>query len=209
MDSWFDDLGLLSLPFIKRLIFAMKSSNLSLEIIETYLISYAKKYILGISHMQRKPSSSYNVTSENKQRELLETVIANLPLEKSSISSSTTTRFLCILLQTANLLNASEACRATLEEKIGLKLEEATLDDLLIPSYSYLNETLYDIDCVERIVGHFLRGLEERSKIGVEDENSSFQSAALMLVEKLIDGYLSEIASDVNLQPAGVGWRFL
>ncbi|KAL2504880.1 BTB/POZ domain-containing protein [Abeliophyllum distichum] len=201
MDSWFDDLGLLSLPFIKRLIFSIKSSNLSPEIIETCLISYAKKYIPGISRMQRKPSSSYNVTSENEQRELLETVIANLPLEKSSISSSTTTWFLCILLRTANILNASEACRATLEEKIGLQLEEATLDDLLIPSYSYLNETLYDVDCVERIVGHFLRGLEERSRIGVEDENSSFQSAALMLVGKLIDGYLSEIASDVNLQP--------
>ncbi|KAL2528458.1 BTB/POZ domain-containing protein [Forsythia ovata] len=203
MDSWFDDLGLLSLPFIKRLIFAMKSSNLSPEIIETCLISYAKKFIPGISRMKRKPSSSYNVASENELRELLETVIANLPLEISSISSSTTTRFLCILLRTANILNASEACRATLEKKIGLQLEEATLDDLLIPSYSYLNETLYDVDCVERIVGHFVRGLEERSlnRFGVEDENSSFQSAALMLVGKLIDGYLSEIASDVNLQP--------
>ncbi|KAL2516927.1 BTB/POZ domain-containing protein [Abeliophyllum distichum] len=132
MDSWFDDLGLLSLLFIKRLIFAMKSSNLSPEIIETCLISFVKKYIPGISRMQRKPSSSYNVTSENEQRELLETVITNLPLEKSSISSSTTTRFLCILLRTANILNASEACQATLEEKIGLQLEEATLDGLLI-----------------------------------------------------------------------------
>ncbi|KAL2492553.1 BTB/POZ domain-containing protein [Abeliophyllum distichum] len=118
MDSWFDDMGLLSLPFIKRLIFAMKSSNLSPEIIETCLISYAKKYIPEISRMQRKPSSSYNVTSENEQRELLETVIANLPLEKSSISSSTTTQFLCILLRIANILNALEACRTTLERKL-------------------------------------------------------------------------------------------
>ncbi|KAK3013305.1 hypothetical protein RJ639_008225 [Escallonia herrerae] len=76
-------------------------------------------------------------------------------------------------------------------------------DDLLIPSYLYLNETLYDVDCVERILGYFLDGFEVRSasRIEGEDENSGVRSAALMLVGKLIDGYLSEIASDANLKP--------
>ncbi|KAK6116198.1 hypothetical protein DH2020_050054 [Rehmannia glutinosa] len=204
VDSWLDELGLLSLPFFKRLIFAMKALNLSGEIIESCLIHYAKRYIPGISRTTRKPlSSSTSVPTENEQRELLETIISNLPKEKTSPSSSNATRLLFGLMRTAYILNASEACRLTLEKKIGSQLEHATLDDLLIPSYSYLNETLYDVDCVERILGYFLEGMEERSATGIEDEdeNTSVRSTALMLVGKLIDGYLSEIASDANLKP--------
>ncbi|KAH7851391.1 hypothetical protein Vadar_010875 [Vaccinium darrowii] len=201
--SWFEELALLSLPLFKRLIFAMKARDLSPEVIENCLIHYAKKYIPGVSRSNRKPSSSSSsIPSENEQRELLETIIANLPAQKSS-SSSAATRFLFGLLRTANILNASEGCKSALERKIGSQLEQATLDDLLIPSYSYLNETLYDVQCVERILGYFLDSLEESSagRIEGEGENSSVRSAALMLVGKLIDGYLSEIASDANLKP--------
>ncbi|XP_060192880.1 BTB/POZ domain-containing protein At5g66560 [Lycium barbarum] len=202
MDSWFEELGHLSLPLFKRLISAMKARDLSSEIIESCLMYYAKKYIPGISRSSRKTSSSSSIPSENEQRELLETIITNLPEETSS-RTSTATRILFGLLRTANILNASEASRAALERKIGSQLEQATLDDLLIPSYSYLNETLYDVACVERILGYFLNGLEERStaRIQGEEENISVRSAALMLVGKLIDGYLSEIASDNNLLP--------
>ncbi|OIT36048.1 PREDICTED: BTB/POZ domain-containing protein At5g66560 [Nicotiana attenuata] len=201
MDSWFEELGHLSLPLFKRLISAMKCRDLSSEVIESCLMYYAKKYIPGISRSSRKASSS-SIPSENEQRELLETIITNLPEEKSS-NASTATRILFGLLRTANILNASEASRAALERKIGSQLEQATLDDLLIPSYSYLNETLYDVACVERILGYFLNGLEERLTTSIlgEEENNSVRSAALMLVGKLIDGYLSEIASDNNLLP--------
>ncbi|GFP80972.1 BTB/POZ domain-containing protein at5g66560 [Phtheirospermum japonicum] len=209
--TWLDELGFLSLPLFKRLIFAMKASDLSGEIIESCLIHYAKKYIPGISRAARKqpppPASSSaaaSVPTEDEQRELLETIVSNLPKEKTSPSSSNATRLLFGLLRTAYILNASEACKLKLEKKIGSQLEQATLDDLLIPSYSYLNETLYDVDCVERILGYFLEGMEERSAIrieGEEENNSSVRSAALMLVGKLIDGYLSEIASDANLKP--------
>lgn len=194
-DSWFEELALLSLPLFKRLICAMRAENLSPEIIENCLIYYAKRYIPGISRSNRKPSSS-SIASESEQRELLETIITNLPAEKSS-RLSTATRFLFGLLRTANILNASEACKSALERKIGAQLDQATLDDLLIPSYSYLNETLYDVDCVERILRYFLDSIEE---IAEEGEND-VRSPAIMLVGKLIDGYLSEIAADANLKP--------
>ncbi|GLU19950.1 hypothetical protein SLE2022_361700 [Rubroshorea leprosula] len=200
----FEDLAQLSLAMFKRLILAMKTRDVNPNIIESCLMHYAKKYIHGISRSSRKPSSAASVASEQEQRELLETIIANLPLEKRS-RSSISTRFLFGLLRTANIINASESCKAALEKKIGSQLEQATLDDLLIPSYSYLNETLYDVDCVERILSHFLDGLEERNATGIEaeagDDSNSLGSAALMLVGKLIDGYLSEIASDANLKP--------
>lgn len=209
-DSWFEDLALLRLPLFKRLILAMKDAELNPEIIETCVMYYAKKYIPGVSRSSRKPlPSSSSVSSEAEQKEILETVVMNLPPEKN-LNSSTSTRFLFGLLRTANILNASESCRNALEKKIGLQLEEATLDDLLVPSYSYLNETLYDVDCVERILSHFLNSFEARnSTAGVvtvgevieEGEASESRSPAMMLVGKLIDGYLSEIASDANLKP--------
>lgn len=200
--SWFEDLSQLNLPFFKRLIAEMKSRDVSGEIIESCLMFYAKKHIPGIwrSGSSRKQSSPSTIPSESEQRELLETVIANLPLQKSSSATSTTsTRFLFGLLRAANILNASESCRSALEMKIGSQLDQATLDDLLIPSYSYLNETLYDVNCVERILGYFLDGLQ--SEENRETTTSASRSPPLMLVGKLIDGYLSEIASDANLKP--------
>ncbi|KAK7263055.1 hypothetical protein RJT34_30639 [Clitoria ternatea] len=202
-DSWFEDLALLRLPLFKRLILAIGGAELSPEIIETCVMYYAKKHIPGVSRSNRKQmpsSSSSSIASETEQKELLEFVVSNLPLEKSS-KPATATRFIFGLLRTANILNGSKACRDALEKKIGLQLEEATLDDLLVPSYSYLSETLYDVDCVERILSHFLDGLEVRNAAEAEGGDAATRSPALMLVGKLIDGYLSEIASDANLMP--------
>ncbi|CAH2043092.1 unnamed protein product [Thlaspi arvense] len=196
MELWFEDLAQLSLPIFRAVILSMRSGDLSPDVIESCLICYAKKHIPGILRSNRKPpSSSSTAASENEQRELLETITANLPLDKSSISA--TTRFLFGLLRTAIILNASETCRDLLERKIGSQLERATLDDLLVPSYSYLNETLYDVDLVERILGHFLDALEQSNTALVEADG---RSPSLMLVGKLIDGFLAEIASDANLK---------
>ncbi|XP_051140296.1 BTB/POZ domain-containing protein At5g66560-like [Andrographis paniculata] len=201
VDPWLDELTSLSLPFFKRLIFAMKGSDPSGEIIESCLIHYGKKFIPGTSRSFRKPIAA--VLSEEEQRELLQTIVANLPKGKSFRSPAHATSFLFGLLRTAYILNAPASCRLTLELKIGSQLEQAALDDLLIPSYLNLNETLYDVNCVERMLRYFLRGMEERSAGEIEggDENPAAGSAALTVVGKLIDGYLAEIASDSNLKP--------
>ncbi|ESQ45445.1 hypothetical protein EUTSA_v100103161mg, partial [Eutrema salsugineum] len=185
-ELWLEDLTELNFPIFKRVILAMKSRDLSPDLVESSLIRYAKKHIPGISSRSSSSSSSSTIASENNQRELLETIISDLPLNHSS-KTATTTRSLFGLLRSAIILNTSEKCRTFLERKIGSRLEKATLDDLLIPSYSYLNETLYDVDLVERLVGHFL-------EIAVV-------SSSLTVVGKLIDGVLGEIASDGNLKP--------
>lgn len=199
-EMWFEDLAQLSLPIFRTVILSMRSEDLSSDVIESCLICYAKKHIPGILRSNRKPSSSSTAASENEQREILETLTSNLPLDKSSISATTTTttRFLFGLLRTAIILNASESCRDLLERKIGSQLERATLDDLLVPSYSYLNETLYDVDLVERILSHFLDSLEQQSNAVLVEADG--RSPSLMLVGKLIDGFLAEIASDANLK---------
>uniref|UniRef100_A0A1D1YBM7 BTB/POZ domain-containing protein At5g66560 n=1 Tax=Anthurium amnicola TaxID=1678845 RepID=A0A1D1YBM7_9ARAE len=210
---WFDDLAVLALPLFKRAIAAIKARGLSPEAIEGCLISYAKRSIPGLSRSTRKSSSGGPLPSEAEQRELLDTVIGNLPMEKTGAAS---TRLLSGLLRTVNILRASEASRETLERKIASQLDRASLDDLLMPSYSYLVDTLYDVDCVERILGHFLDGLQEAAApaaIAVaEDDDDDVETQGglarsppsvrpLMMVAKLVDGYLSEVASDANLKP--------
>ncbi|KAL4581841.1 hypothetical protein LXL04_006373 [Taraxacum kok-saghyz] len=208
-DRWFDELVFLSPPLFKRLIVAIKARDLNPEIIENCLLSYAKKHIPGVNRAGRRSSSS-SVLPEIEQKELLETIVTNLPEEHAHdlrLRASPAVTIFFGMLRAANILNASDHCRATLEKKIGSQLQQATLDDLLMPSYSYLTETLYDVDCVQRILTHFLHTLQEispadviREDIAVADENQ-VRSVTLMVVGKLIDGYLSEIASDTNLKP--------
>ncbi|KAK1438967.1 hypothetical protein QVD17_04780 [Tagetes erecta] len=187
-DLWIDELTLLIPPLFKHLINAMKlGQNLNQEIIENFLLRYAKKHISGINRTTRKPQSTYK-PSEIDQKELLETIVTNLP-EQTYSRSTITVKIFFGMLRTANILNASDNCKSTLEKKIGSQFEQATLDDLLMPSYSYLSDTLYDVDCVQRILAQFLHSVDDRS-------------TDLTLVGKLIDGYLSEIALDANLTPA-------
>nr|AGT16481.1 NPH1 photoreceptor-interacting protein [Saccharum hybrid cultivar R570] len=153
-------------------------------------------------------------SSDGEQKVLLETVIANLPEEtiKSSAHTgtavgATTARVLFGLLRTANILHASEASRDMLERRIAARLPDAAVDDLLIPSYSYLVETLYDVDCVERIVRYFLEGRDVADE-GNQEEGSEAETPgreasrrAMLAVGRLVDAYLGEIATDANLKP--------
>ncbi len=92
-------------------------------------------------------------SSEHEQRILLETIVSLLPSEKTAVPCS----FLFSLLRTAIILETTVACRLDLETRIGMQLEQATLDDLLVPSFSYTGDTLFDVDIVQRIAVNFLQ----------------------------------------------------
>uniref|UniRef100_A0A0E0JPJ0 NPH3 domain-containing protein n=1 Tax=Oryza punctata TaxID=4537 RepID=A0A0E0JPJ0_ORYPU len=143
------------------------------------------------------------------QRYFLEEIVALLPAKKGVAS----TRFLLGMLRTAMLLHASPLCRENLERRIGAQLEDACLDDLLVPNLGYTVETLYDIDCVQRILDYFMSstdGLgtgytspavaEEGSQLGAPQAGSPSSLSPITMVAKLMDGYLAEVAPDTNLK---------
>ncbi|XP_071710413.1 BTB/POZ domain-containing protein At5g66560-like [Rutidosis leptorrhynchoides] len=206
---WFDELVSLSLYLFNRLIDGIRSRNLNYEIIENCLVTYAKTHISGVNRASRRSSSSSSVLSETEQQELLETVVTNLPEDnRLPLRSLTDLTIYFGMLRAGSILQVSDGCKTALEKKIGSRFEQSTLDDLLIPSYSYLIETLYDVDCVQRIVAYFLDDVEQSLNVDVieDDDNDDVEinrvrSVRLMLVGKLIDGYLSEIATDSNLKP--------
>jgi hypothetical protein len=141
--------------------------------------------------------------SEHEQRILLETIVSLLPSEKNVVPCS----FLFSLLRTAIILDTTVACRLDLEARIGMQLEQATLDDLLIPSFSYTGDTLFDVDIVQHIVVNFLQQ-DESDDLQVphpmydSDGASSLSQSAIMNVARLVDSYLAEIAPDANLKLA-------
>uniref|UniRef100_A0A0D3FPI2 NPH3 domain-containing protein n=1 Tax=Oryza barthii TaxID=65489 RepID=A0A0D3FPI2_9ORYZ len=215
--TWFDDLAGLSLATFTRVIAAMKERNVGPEIIEGALIAYAKRSIPGLSRSGRHVGGATAAaaavpSSDGEQKALLETVIANLPEEtiKSNAHTgtavgATTARVLFGLLRTTSILQASESARDMLERRIAARLPDAAVDDLLIPSYSYLVETLYDVECVERIVRYFLEGrdADDGNDDGSEPETPGREASrrAMLAVGRLMDAYLGEIAADANLKP--------
>lgn len=208
-DWWYEDASSLSLSLYKRLISAMESRGVKHEIIAGSLNSYARKYLPGLNRRQGASESSNRLTSvgsvvslpEEDQKLLLEEIDQLLPMHKGLVS----VKFLFGLLRTAKILRVNPSCTSNLEKRIGIQLDQATLEDLLMPNFSYSMETLYDVDCVYRILEHFLAvdQVLGGASPGSDDEGHLMGSPSLTpitMVAKLIDGYLAEVAPDVNLK---------
>ncbi|KAK2643050.1 hypothetical protein Ddye_024813 [Dipteronia dyeriana] len=208
-DWWYEDVSTLSLPLYKRLIAVMESRGIRQEIIAGSLTFYAKKYLPGLNRRQGGTESSTRLvpvamgglSSEEDQKLLLEEIDRLLPMEKGLVP----TKFLFGLLRTAMILRASPSSISNLEKRIGMQLDQATLEDLLMPNFSYSMETLYNVDCVQRILDHFL-AIDQitggASPCSIDDGQllGSPSLTPITLVAKLIDGYLAEVAPDVNLK---------
>ncbi|XP_059463132.1 BTB/POZ domain-containing protein At5g03250-like [Corylus avellana] len=208
-DWWFEDVSFLSLPLYKRLILAVQSKGMKPENIAASLIYYARRY-LPLMNRQSSFNDANNVNpgptictnSEADQRTLLEEIVGLLPNKKGVIS----TKFLLRLLRTAMILHASSSCRENLEKRVGTQLDQAVLVDLLIPNMGYSIETLYDIDCVQRIVDHFmsLNQAPAPSSPSIIEEGQLMSGTdaltPITMVSGLLDGYLAEVAPDVNLK---------
>lgn len=225
---WAEDMAEIGIDLYWRTMIAVKSGGkIPSNLIGDALKIYASRWLPNISKAGNiicnkggSSDSDSDSASEisSKHRLLLESIVSLLPAEKGAVSCS----FLLKLLKAANILNASSSSKMELARRVGLQLEEATVNDLLIPSLSYTNDMLYDVDMVMAILEQFmLQGQSpptspQRSKLGFERRrsrsaenidlefqesrrSSSASHSSKLKVAKLVDGYLKEIARDVNL----------
>ncbi|KAM0940844.1 putative BTB/POZ domain, NPH3 domain, NPH3/RPT2-like family protein [Dioscorea sansibarensis] len=225
---WAEDIAQLGIDLYWRIMVAVKSSgSVTDKVIGGALKVYACKWLPTVQRNQVAEINSSCMGSfqeiTSKHRLILERIVSLLPMEKGSVSCS----FLLKLLKSGNILNASSSSKMELVRRVGMQLDEATVTDLLIPSLSYNDETLYDVDLVMSILEEFMLqgqsprtsptrgkfgGVERRRRSrsaedidfeGVVQENSRRSSSAShgskLRVAKLIDGYLQEIAKDTNL----------
>ncbi|KAF8411305.1 hypothetical protein HHK36_003852 [Tetracentron sinense] len=209
LDWWYEDVSTLSLPLYKRLISVMESRGIKQETVVGSLTFYAKRYLPGLNRRQSVSKSSSRLApvasgtppSEEDQKLLVEEIDRLLPMQKGAAS----TKLLFGLLRIAMILRASQSCISNLERRIGMQLDQATLEDLLMPNFSYSMETLYNVECVHRILEHFLamdQATGGASPCSIDDGQlmGSPCLTPITMVAKLIDGYLAEVAPDVNLK---------
>ncbi|XP_048546600.1 BTB/POZ domain-containing protein At1g30440-like [Triticum urartu] len=208
-DWWYDDVSCLSLPLYKKVISAMEYRGVNQDIIVGSLNHYAKRRLPGLNRRKSisdvsnclSVSTLTTMPSEEEQRYLLDEIDRLLPFQRGVTSC----KLLFGLLRTAIFLKASSSCMSNLERRIGLQLDKATLEDLLITNMSESIEMLYDVDCVHRILDHFLAMDQETggASPGIGEDGHLLASPSLLpitMVAKLIDGYLAEVAPDANLK---------
>lgn len=207
-DWWFEDISYFSVGLFERLIRTMEARGIRPEHLAGAIMYYARKHLPGLGRWHSTQSgkartvASFSLTPATvDQKVLLESIERLLPKKKGKAFC----RFLLGLLRVALILGVNQTCQDSLERRIGMQLELASLDGLLIPSYSD-SDTLYNTDCVERIIHHFVSsesGLTLFSPPSLDLETSP-SSEPLRKVARLIDSYLAEVASDVNLKPGKI-----
>ncbi|KAJ6843431.1 root phototropism protein 3-like [Iris pallida] len=223
-DWWFEDASILRIDHFVRVITAIKVKGMRFELIGAAIVHYASKWLLGLAKetVQAGGEDSWNqaglhliVSGSNRedlttaqireQRMVIESLISIIPPQRDCVSCS----FLLRLLKLANMLKVAPALVTELEKRVGMQLEQASLADLLIPSYNK-SETMYDVDLVQRLVEHFL--VQEQADgsgqgmDGFGDKHECETSAraggganAKMRVARLLDSYLTEVSRDRNL----------
>ncbi|KAL7611635.1 hypothetical protein Lser_V15G07966 [Lactuca serriola] len=185
-DWWFEDVSHLSIVLFKRLIKTMESKGIQPEKLTGAIMYYSGKCLHGLGRWQSGQFSKTRSTTKYDivdQRVVLESIVDILP----QIKGESFCRFLLGLLRVGLMLGVSDKCQESLERRIGMQLEFATLDGIMIPSYID-SDTLYNTDTVERMINYF-----------ITCEEMGFTT--LKNVSKLVDSYIVEIASDVNLKP--------
>eukprot|EP01018_Ginkgo_biloba_P023831 Gb_00937 [translate_table: standard] len=174
----------LHIYFFQKILYEMKSKGLPHEITSGAIMQYAQN------------SLNRHTKRELEERNVVEAVVNLLPPGKNAAPTS----FLSGLLRSAIMLDATPDCRMDLERRLALQLDDATSHDLLVLSFSYNDDTLFDVDVVHRIVANFLE-LDGEQYCECKDIQGLCLSkkSAMTKVSKLMDSYLAEIAPDRNL----------
>lgn len=191
-ECWFDDACILDMDYFVKTISGIKAKGVRPDLVGSIIAHYASKWLPDLSGndtekgpMSLQESSPESVTvSRMKKRFFVETLVGILPPERDSIPCN----FLLRLLRTANMVGVEPSYRAELEKRISWQLDQASLKELMIPSFSHTCGTLLDVELVIRLVKRFA-SLDEGTRSGI----------AVVKVAKLVDSYLAEAALDTNL----------
>ncbi|KAJ6794618.1 BTB/POZ domain-containing protein [Iris pallida] len=187
-----EELTVLRIDTFQRVLMAMKARGFKQYALGPVIMLYAQKSLRGLD-IFGSGGKQIEPKQEHEKRVVLETIVSLLPREKNAMSVS----FLSVLLRAAVYLETTVACRLDLEKRMGLQLDQAVLDDLLIPSFSSSGETTFDVDTVQRILMNYLDNEVDGGRL--DDDYVSMSPNDIEEVGKLMESYLAEIASDQNL----------
>ncbi|GAB4829659.1 hypothetical protein Ancab_019317 [Ancistrocladus abbreviatus] len=152
-------LTVMNLEFLQRVLSAVKLKGLKQDLISKILTNYAHTSLqrLVVRDPQLVKPSYMDLELHKKQKAIVEALISLLPTQ--SRKSSVPMAFPSSLLKSTIASSVSTSCRADLERRIGLQLDQATLEDILIPASSNGNSNhslINDTDVILRIFSIFL-----------------------------------------------------
>ncbi|KAF5731471.1 BTB/POZ domain-containing protein [Tripterygium wilfordii] len=213
-DWWGKSLAMLGLDFFQRVLSAVKSKGPKQDMISKILINYAHNCLQGlvVGDPQVANGSVLDMELQKQQRVIVEAIVSLLPTQ--SRKSPVPMAFLSSLLKTAIAASVSPSCRSDLERRIGLQLDQAILEDILIPSNAHENNpnAMYDTESILRIFSIFLNldedddednYMKDESEMVYDfDSPGSPKQSSILKVSKLLDNYLAEVALDSNLLPS-------
>ncbi|KAK7302562.1 hypothetical protein RJT34_13454 [Clitoria ternatea] len=233
-DWWFEDASILRIDHFVRVVTAIKVKGMRFDMIGAAIMHYATKWLPGLigdTAVQGDEASNCSLSNSSSsgggswksgglhmivsggtrndlsslqakdQRMIVESLVSIIPPQKDSVSCS----FLLRLLRMAIMLKVAPALVTELEKRVGMQFEQATLADLLIPSYSK-GETMYDVDLVQRLLEHFL--VQEQTESSSPSRHSFSSDKHMGMgcnlnakarVARLVDSYLTEVSRDRNL----------
>nr|GMC46429.1 BTB/POZ domain-containing protein NPY1 [Ipomoea batatas] len=195
-DWWVEDICELEIDLYKRVMIAVKSKGrMNGSVIGEALRTYAVRWLPD------SVGASVSEAHSKSNKTLVETIICLLPSDKGVSCSC---NFLLKLLRVAILVEAEDSLREDLLKSISLKLDEASVNELLIPARSP-QTTIYDVELVKSLVNRYVtreRGsldanATEKSRKGSDD--FVLGRGSWINLSKLIDGYLVEVAHDPGL----------
>lgn len=200
-EDWFDDACVLDMDYFVKTISGIKAKGVRSDLIGSIITHYASKWLPDLSSDQPENvfigsdlSQEESITSSwMKKRFFVETLIKIIPTESSSPpGGSVPCNFLLRLLRIANMVGGIEnSHRLELEKMISCQLHQATLKEVLIPSFNHTCKTLLDVELFTRLVKKFL----VLDGTGIRTSGAG----ALNKVSKIVDSYLAEAALDPNL----------
>ncbi|KAG6663125.1 hypothetical protein CIPAW_02G004300 [Carya illinoinensis] len=179
VDWWAEDFSVLRIDIFQRVLVAMIARGFKHYALGPILMLYAQKSLRGLE-IVGKGRKKIELRQEHEKRVVLETIVSLLPREKNAMSVS----FLSMLLRAAIYLETTVACRLDLEKRMGMQLGQAVLDDLLIPSYSFTGDTLFDVDTVQRIMMNFLEFEIDGSRLGCNADDHEFIGLGELIPEQ-------------------------
>ncbi|CAN1852999.1 Root phototropism protein 2 [Linum perenne] len=191
---WTEELSILDIESVSKVIPAMKQRGAKPMTLASVLVTYAERNLRTGSKSFNPDFPDHDLELRTHQRELLQSIVSLLPAEKAAFP----VHFLCCLLRSAIFLKASIACKNELEKRVAAILEHVTVDDLLVLSFTYDGERLFELESVRRIISGFV---DKEKNVGIfngGDFKESY-STGMQRVAKTVDAYLGEIAPHAEL----------
>lgn len=196
-DWWTEDISDLDIDQFRFIIIALRNM-LPSQLIGEALHVYASRWLPDMSRTSTIGSTASQpeeITMKN--RRILEAIVSMIPAEQGSLSIN----FLLRLLSLGNYLGSSPLTKTELVRRSSQQLDEATVSDLLFPSYSASDKHFYDVELVRSVLESFWV-LWRRQPPGSSEKGESMRS--VRKVGKLIDSYLQVISKDVNMPASTV-----